>query len=809
MNILASHSLEDTSFQHFFRLTPDSMIMTDLKGQIRDLNPALEKLLGWSSSEILNQNVQDYLPCRDVRRLRYAVEQCLQRQETSFKLELQIRCRNQQLRWVDWSLVIIPQENRVYGVGRDVAAQDLTQTTLLRSETRLRAVVNNAPLIVYALDRDGYFLLSEGCGLDRLGLRPGEVVGQSALELYKDFPETIAALQDALNGEPRRWVAQIQNYFYDCRVSLLKNQKGEIDGLIGVSTDITELMAAQATLENLVLGTASVTGQDFFNALVQYLAIALGVQYAMINDLRGDRFYSLAFWAKGEIQPNINYAVTSAPGCSRVLAVKQCLYVPEMGDDRNCPLLKPLAVNTYLGAPLQSPQGEVLGTLCILNDRPLDNAEQAQRILKIFAARAGAELNRLKAEQALEQLNQELELRVQEQTERWKQSQLQFERLVQNVPGVVYKARFSSPTLEISHTTINFLYISDHIIDLLGLQPQAIEADSQVILSRIHPEDKDDFERSCAKVLQTQDRWIWDGRFLHQNGQYRWLRGTSQVTDCIVEGDNEILIWDGVLIDISDRKVAEMNMELALQEQQEMNDIKSRLITTMSHEFRTPLAVISSSASILKDFSSRLSEEKKQKHLKTIETYIHHTTQLLEDVLALNRLNAGQLSFQPRRINLVGLFSDLIDELYLSHGEYPIHLKVLTANLEDSNDNHHGDIDIKLLRQIVLNLIENAVKYSANKAPVEVVLRLMFSEILLEIKDSGIGILPEDLQKLFEPFYRGKNVGQRSGTGLGLSVVKSCVDLHQGQITVQSQLGQGTVFKIRLPRYNQECIRIS
>ncbi len=624
LNVLARHALEDTSFQRFFRLTPDAMIMTDLKGRIQDVNPSLEKLLGWSASELLHQNVQAYLPFRDGKRLRYAVEQCLQRQETSFKVELRMRCRNQQLHWVEWSLVIIPQENRVYGVGRDVTAQDLTQATLLRSEIRLRAVVNNAPLIVYALDRDGYFLLSEGCGLDRLGLHPGEVVGQSAFELYRHFPETIAALQDALNGKPRRWMAQIQNYSYDCRVTLLKNHKGDIDGLIGVSTDITELIEAQTTLENLFLGTASVTGQDFFNALVQYLAMTLGVQYAMINDLRGDRFYSLAFWAKGEIQPNISYAVSSAPGCSRVLKVNQCLYVPEMGDDRNCPLLKPLSVNTYLGAPLQSPQGEVLGTLCILNDRPLADAEQAQRILKIFAARAGAELNRLKAEQALEQLNQQLEIRVQEQTERWKQSQLQFERLVQNVPGVVYKVRISADPFKISNTTLKFLYISDYMIDLLGVQPQAIEADGHVLLSRIHPEDRDDFEHSCNQALQTQHRWMWDGRLLHQDGQYRWLRAISQITERIVEEDREILIWDGVLIDISDRKLAEINMEIALQEQQEINDIKSRLITTMSHEFRTPLAVIASSASILKDFSSRLSEEKKQKHLKTIETYIHH-----------------------------------------------------------------------------------------------------------------------------------------------------------------------------------------
>jgi len=654
-----------------------------------------------------------------------------------------------------------------------------------------------------------------------LGLRPGEVVGKSVFELYQAFPETCLALQDALEGRPRQWVAEIQGCFYDCRVALLKNDKGQIDGLIGISTDITELMEVQATLENLLLGTASVTGQDFFTALVQYLATALGVKYAMINDLQADRFYSLAFWAKGEIQPNIEFAVNSAPGCSRVLDSNQCLYVAQMGDERYCPLLKPLEVNTYLGAPLQSPQGEVLGTLCVLNDRPLANAEQAQRILKIFAARAGAELNRLRAEKALEQLNQQLELRVQERTQLWQQSQLQFKRLVQNVPGAVYKVQI------FINSSIRFqvLYMSDHIIDLLGLKPEAIEADAEVILSRIHPEDQDSFQRSVEKFIQSEERWIWDGRFLHQDGTCRWLRGIAQIADrlCkdsdnpsasedlvysehskISEYQNYSLICDGVLIDITDRKLAEINMQIALQKQQEMNDIKSCLITTMSHEFRTPLAVISSSASILKSFSNRLSEDQKQKHLKTIDTYINHTAQLLEDILVLNRVNAGQLSFQPRRTNLVRFFSDLLDELYLSHGEHPIHLKVIAADVSQSNENRQGDVDIKLLRQILLNLIENAVKYSTNKAPIEVVLQLTIAEILLEVKDSGIGILPEDIERLFEPFYRGKNVEQRSGTGLGLSVVKNCVDLHEGQICVQSQPGKGTVFTLTLPRYSPD-----
>jgi PAS domain S-box-containing protein len=502
--------------------------------------------------------------------------------------------------------------------------------------------------------------------------------------------------------------------------------------------------------------------------------------------------------------------VVDAPGCSRVLAQKEYLYVPQMGEERNCPLLKPLGVTTYLGTPLKDPEGNILGTLCILNDHPLKDPEQAQRILEIFAARVGAELNRIQVERALANLNAELEIRVQERTQLLEQSQQRFQRLVENVPGAVYQFKLSATGES------QVLYISDYITYLLGIAAADIMANSEVILSRIHPNDQSSFEQSIQDSYDHQSRWNWDGRFLHQDGGYRWLRGIAHPTAQL----DQSMIWDGILVDITDRKAAEANMNLALKKQRELNEIKSQLITTMSHEFRTPLAVIGSSASILRSFSHQLPEEKKQRHLKTIETYIQHTSQLLEDVLFLNRVNAGRLSFQPTRINLAKFFTDLITEAYLSHGEYPMqfqaelistvpHCTIQITLPSERNfldektfqEEEWGEVDVKLLRQIFLNLIDNAIKYStSDRYPIEVNLKLTTNTIILYIGDRGIGIPLEDQEHLFEPFHRGKNVGERSGTGLGLSVVKNCIDLHRGEIKISSD-PHGTVFTVILPRH--------
>ncbi|MEA5513940.1 PAS domain S-box protein [Nodularia sp. UHCC 0506] len=249
----------------------------------------------------------------------------------------------------------------------------------------------------------------------------------------------------------------------------------------------------------------------------------------------------------------------------------------------------------------------------------------------------------------------------------------------------------------------------------------------------------------------------------------------------------------GVLTDITERKRAEQEISKALEREKELGELKSRFVSMTSHEFRTPLTVITSSAGILKDFGHKLDDTKKKKHLDCIQTYVKHTTQLLDDILLINKAETGNLAFEPTPLNLIPFCQQLTEEIELSA---PNHKIVFSSHFQG---NASGNFDKKLLRQILSNLLSNAIKYSPHNAIVKFELNIKAQNVIFNVQDQGIGIPEADQVKLFESFHRAQNVGNIPGTGLGLSIVAKCIDLHKGSIAVNSQVGMGTTFIVTIP----------
>lgn len=258
--------------------------------------------------------------------------------------------------------------------------------------------------------------------------------------------------------------------------------------------------------------------------------------------------------------------------------------------------------------------------------------------------------------------------------------------------------------------------------------------------------------------------------------------------------------------DITERKKSEEKLRQALAKAQEVNELKSRLITLTSHEFRTPLTVIASSVGILKSFGPKLTPEQQLEHFKTIETYIQHTTNLLDDILLINRSESKQISYQPQNINIKDFCCNLINNFQNSYPQYQIRFHITNKNSlvkdESHPENHHylvRKLDPQLLTQILNNLISNSIKYSPANKPIDLLLTVEAKNVILQVKDRGIGIPINNQQKLFETFYRGDNVGNIQGTGLGLAIVKECVELCKGTISFTSIVNQGTTFSINIP----------
>lgn len=241
------------------------------------------------------------------------------------------------------------------------------------------------------------------------------------------------------------------------------------------------------------------------------------------------------------------------------------------------------------------------------------------------------------------------------------------------------------------------------------------------------------------------------------------------------------------------RRQAAEAMGKALEQEKELVDLKLRFFSMVSHEFRTPLSIILGSAQMLAENNPLMSSDRRQKNIHRIQSSAQLMTRYLTDMLTLTRAEAGNLEYNPQPLDVEAFCLNLLEDLQLS---------VSTQSpLKFSSQGRCGlvSLDEKLLFSILSNLLLNAMKYSESGSPIELQLSAERGGVLFQITDMGIGITPTDQPNLYEPFFRGENAAEIQGTGLGLVVVKRCVELHGGEISVQSQVGLGTTFRVWLP----------
>jgi len=248
-----------------------------------------------------------------------------------------------------------------------------------------------------------------------------------------------------------------------------------------------------------------------------------------------------------------------------------------------------------------------------------------------------------------------------------------------------------------------------------------------------------------------------------------------------------------IIRDITERKRAESDIRKALERERELNEMKTRFVSMTSHEFRTPLTTILSSTELLEYYGAQWDDPKRLKYLHKIEAAAVHMTDLLNDVLLINKAAAGKVEFNPQPLVLNEFCQELIEELQITTD---CHQLVLRSHLPDTA---HA-LDRKLMRHILSNLLSNAINYSLQGGDIVIHLNQTAEGLALKVQDHGIGIPEASLATIFDSFVRGDNVGTISGTGLGLAILKKSVECHQGQITVDSIVGEGTTFTISIPQ---------
>jgi signal transduction histidine kinase len=289
-------------------------------------------------------------------------------------------------------------------------------------------------------------------------------------------------------------------------------------------------------------------------------------------------------------------------------------------------------------------------------------------------------------------------------------------------------------------------------------------------------------ERSIRYSMQ-HARNLAEIRQLNADLEKRVEQRTQDLGDALkqLEQTNQIL------------KVAERDLLKALEKERELNTLKSKFVTIASHEFRTPLSTILSSASLIAKYNAPDDESKRGRHIDRIKSAVNNLTGILNDFLSFGKLEEGKIGYNPAEVDLIPLSEEIVEEM--------------SAVLKEGQQiryRHEGErsvifADKQVLKNALINLISNASKYSAAGKPIDFISRLQDRALTIIVQDYGIGIPEADKVHLFSQFFRAQNATNIQGTGLGLTIVKKYVELLGGTVSFSSEEGTGTTFTLHLP----------
>ncbi len=257
--------------------------------------------------------------------------------------------------------------------------------------------------------------------------------------------------------------------------------------------------------------------------------------------------------------------------------------------------------------------------------------------------------------------------------------------------------------------------------------------------------------------------------------------------------ENQVVSVMSLINDISKEKESEFNLIQALEKEREYNELQSRFATMISHEFKTPLSTILSSLEILQTYADQLPVDKKEIHYKRMKNSVSLLNSYLDDILVLGRIKEHQLSLHPIWIDIVEFCQNLVEESMWNDKTGHIIKYVVIG------ENHKVLLDPDMIRHILDNVLNNAIKYSDPNSRIVFTLDNNATRQVFTIQDEGIGLSNEDLEHVFEPFFRSSQQKATPGTGLGLPIVKRAVELLNGSVDIQSTLGQGTQVRIIIP----------
>ena len=739
--------------------TPDAFYKLDsLRGEdgqiidfiFADMNEHGRSVLQLSKEELIGNQLCELFP---VNRTDGFLEKYIRVVETGQFIEEEFSLNMQTGKvWLHHQVIRVGDGVAIFT--RNVTERKLTENALRESEQSYRALLNQSNDCVSLLDLNGYYLLVNDQLASRMGYSVEEMIGMHITEII--LPSEISHYHGVDKELKEGYVVPLFERIYrrkdgtlflgEVNISLVHDANGQPLYVQSIMRDITWRKNVENALRE------SEERYRIISELISDYAYAFRIDPdgTLVHEWITDSFKRMTGYEQEEIDEQGQYALFHPDDEARTEADVQRVLRGEPSSEEYRIVTK---------------AGEVRW-VHIFRQPEWDQAHQ--RVIRMYGV----------AQDVTERKRSEEELRKSEE---------KYRLITENASDMI-----SSTGIDGIRT-----FVSSACRRLLGYEPEELVGRPNV--ESIHPDDLETMIKVNQQMQTTTEPITFVCRTKRKDGSYIWL----EITGKAIRDPESRRVTETITVarDISQRKQMEAilleqeRLRYELQNEQELNEAKSNLMRTISHEFRTPLTLIVTATDFLDTYIERLNTERRKERLQAIRDQVKHMSDMLDDISFVIQGTLHHMIARPSRINLEAFCRTVLEEIQMAVGKD--HQFIFSTDGQLQN----GIADKALIVRIMGNLLSNAVKYSPENSVITVMLYRSGDEAILQVSDQGIGMDEEEQKHIFEPFYRSNSViDSVGGTGLGLSIVKDCVDLHHGTINVESAPGKGTTFIVRLPQ---------
>lgn len=642
------------------------------------------------------------------------------------------------------------------------------QQELARQKTLLESVIEGTSDAVYVKDLQGRYLLANSSTARFVGKPVADIIGQDDRALFGADDAQSLMEEDRrvmTHGAPQTYeerltVPQGERFFLSTK-GAISSEDGSPTALFGIARDITERKLTEETLLFLLQSSSCGSGEDFFEQLARYLARCLDMEYICIDQLEGDGLEArtLAVYHHGRFEDNLRYTLKDTP-CGDVVGKTICVFPSGVaGQFPKDAALQKLRAESYVGTTLWSHDGQPIGLIAVIGQRPLANPVLAESILKLVALRAASELERRQGEQAL------------------KFSEERYRVLTSTTSDFVYNC------VRCGTDDFRVKWMAGAVATITGY---SIDEFYQMACWKniVHPADSEHFIR-LHNDLAPGEKDTLKFRIITKSGEVRWIHVCCY---CEQGAEEEQALLYGCAQDITEQE--QLREQLAINEKLESLGL---LAGGIAHNFNNILTGIVGNISFAQMFLDP--GHKSHKPLLEAEKASMRAAELARQLLTFG----GGGEPVKKLVSIQNLVTEIAARL-------PVDSNV-RVDLDIADSMHAVQADSAQLEQAFSNIMVNAAQAMPGGGKLVIKAREETLEesnslslpagvyVRISFADQGCGIEDDHLKKIFTPYFSTK----LSGSGLGLALARSIIDRHGGAISASSEVGQGAVFTVLIP----------